>query len=267
MPEPVAKLDDPVGAAEAAPAGASPSAPQASPDDRVAIRPIDDGPLVVSGLRECLRDSGERVPIDGTAYLCRCGGSGDKPFCDGSHNQNGFRATGGGEPAAGVPAAGSAADGVPAVGVAAGGVQGAIPGLTHGPTLAYRGQTVTVLDTRSACARAGFCVEFAPRVFSRSRDPWVDADASPPAHVARTIEMCPSGALGLEIERRRARFNSQVRPQLQVLRDGPYCVIGAAELDCALQPVDPTRFTLCRCGASANKPYCDGSHLRIGFKG
>jgi CDGSH-type Zn-finger protein len=202
----------------------------------VTIEPVEDGPLVVSGLAECVRESGERVPIDGTAYLCRCGGSADKPFCDGSHNRNGFSTSGS---------------------VAAG----------YGPTREFPGRELSVLDNRSACARAGFCVEFAPKVFSRDRKPWIEPDASPRDHVIRTIRLCPSGALALAIDRRRARFRTGARPEVHVLRNGPYCVIGPAALEGPLQPLDGTRYALCRCGGSRNKPFCDGSHVAIGFRG
>lgn len=203
---------------------------------RVTIVPIEDGPLVVTGLTQCLRDSGEHLAIDGTAYLCRCGQSRDKPFCDGSHNQAGFSTA-------------------------------TTTGSAHGPTREYAGDQVTLLDNRSACAHVGFCTEFAPKVFSQERKPWIDPGASPPSHVMRTVELCPSGALALAIEKRRARFRTGDKAQLHVLRDGPYCVIGPAVLEAPLQPLDSSRFTLCRCGGSANKPFCDGSHHSRGFKG
>jgi len=202
----------------------------------VTIVPIEDGPLVVTGLTQCLRDSGERVAIDGTAYLCRCGQSRDKPFCDGSHNQAGFSTA-------------------------------STTGRAHGPDRQYAGDKLTVLDNRSVCAHTGFCTEFAPRVFAQGRKPWISPDASSPSHVMRTVELCPSGALALAIEARRARFRTGDRAELHVLRDGPYCVIGPAVLEGPLQPIDNTRFTLCRCGGSAKKPFCDGSHHGRGFKG
>ena len=55
-----------------------------------------------------------------------------------------------------------------------------------------------------------------------------------------------------------------------VTKDGPYAVEGAVDIELNGgawgQGASPDRFTLCRCGASKNKPFCDGSHWDAGFK-
>ncbi|MCS7003150.1 MAG: CDGSH iron-sulfur domain-containing protein [Dehalococcoidia bacterium] len=58
--------------------------------DRAIIEITDDGPLYVSGAFTLTRPSGLVVQVDGETWLCRCGASNDKPFCDGSHNRIGF---------------------------------------------------------------------------------------------------------------------------------------------------------------------------------
>ena len=54
------------------------------------IVPTDNGPCWISGEFVITDPDGNEFTVDGDAYLCRCGGSEDKPFCDGSHNSNGF---------------------------------------------------------------------------------------------------------------------------------------------------------------------------------
>lgn len=51
-------------------------------------------------------------------------------------------------------------------------------------------------------------------------------------------------------------------------KDGPYAVEGAVELVDGqwAQGASKARYTLCRCGASKNKPFCDGSHFEVGFR-
>ena len=97
--------------------------------------------------------------------------------------------------------------------------------------------------------------------------PWVVVDAADADAVAAAIESCPTGALhyrrvdGGREEQQPAETTVEPRP------NGPLFVRGAVRI------VDPdghlirevTRVALCRCGASENKPFCDGSHLRIGF--
>ena len=61
----------------------------------VRVRPLENGPLEVSGLIALVGATGEAVtPSESPIYLCRCGQSSDKPFCDGTHKKIGFRAPG-----------------------------------------------------------------------------------------------------------------------------------------------------------------------------
>ena len=63
-----------------------------STETAVTIQPTENGSLAVTGL-ENLRDSrGEALPTKAKIYLCRCGGSSNKPFCDGTHKRIGFEA-------------------------------------------------------------------------------------------------------------------------------------------------------------------------------
>lgn len=61
---------------------------------RVNVRPIHDGPLRIEGAVDVLADSGVRLGRASELWLCRCGESGRKPFCDGTHKRSGFRADG-----------------------------------------------------------------------------------------------------------------------------------------------------------------------------
>jgi 3-phenylpropionate/trans-cinnamate dioxygenase ferredoxin subunit len=57
------------------------------------ITPLDNGPLMVEGEIELVAPSGEKISTKGAkSFLCRCGGSTKKPFCDGTHSRIGFQA-------------------------------------------------------------------------------------------------------------------------------------------------------------------------------
>ena len=111
------------------------------------------------------------------------------------------------------------------------------------------------------------CVRGLPKVFDPEARPWVVVDAADADAVAVAIESCPTGALHY----RRLDGGRQEEPPTETTVEprpnGPLFVRGPVRI------VDPdgrliredTRVALCRCGASENKPFCDGSHRRIGF--
>ena len=95
-----------------------------------------------------------------------------------------------------------------------------------------------------------------------------DPDAAPPDEIAQTILRCPSGALHFtrtdDGEQETADEQLTVTPQ----KGGPLYLRGRIQIrdrDGSVVRED-TRIALCRCGASENKPFCDNSHVRIGFR-
>jgi uncharacterized Fe-S cluster protein YjdI len=120
-----------------------------------------NGPYLVSGVSDLRNSSGEALPTHPTVALCRCGGSANKPFCDGTHNRNGFsgaRQTGAAQPTE------------------------------------YRGRGITIHDDRSICAHAGHCTDGLPVVFKYGSEPWIDPAGAEVDAIVATIHQCPSGA-------------------------------------------------------------------------
>jgi CDGSH-type Zn-finger protein len=87
--------------------------------------------------------------------------------------------------------------------------------------------------------------------------------------VIETVRKCPSGALSYSIDGIEYRDQDR-KPMITVSKDGPYIVIGGIALmgnDSQFgQGASKEHYTLCRCGASKNKPFCDGAHREINFK-
>lgn len=200
--------------------------------DEAKVTPIENGPLEVRGVANCLNSRGEALAVQNPFYLCRCGGSKNKPFCDGTHKKIGFS---------------SARE----------------QSGPHGRTKDYAGRAFTIHDNRSVCAHAAACTEHSPAVFRSGARPWIDADGEPAERAMETIRRCPSGALSYTHEGKRLS-RRDLAPGVRILKDGPYAVAGVP-LAFDPPPLEPGYYTLCRCGASKNKPYCDGSHWAVKF--
>jgi CDGSH-type Zn-finger protein/ferredoxin len=202
--------------------------------EEASIEPMPDGPYQVNGITDFRNSKGGPIRTEPTMYLCRCGGSSKKPFCDGTHEKIGFS----GE---------------------------RLSDLCTSKTDDYVGKELTIHDNRSTCAHAGFCTKHSPNVFNVTREPWIDPDRDPAAKTIDTIKMCPSGALSYTLNN--VLHRDQVRaPCIQVTKNGPLFVVGGPELRGEARPLSSEHYTLCRCGASKNKPFCDGSHYRARFK-
>jgi CDGSH-type Zn-finger protein/uncharacterized Fe-S cluster protein YjdI len=132
----------------------------------------------------------------------------------------------------------------------------------------YDSDAIVVTYDAGRCIHARECVHGLPAVFDPKRKPWVDPRAAKADEVARVIERCPTGALQYE---RKDGGPREVPPPINTVRlaaDGPLYLHGKVQVNAADgQPVTrETRVALCRCGQSALKPFCDGSHVKSGFK-
>jgi CDGSH-type Zn-finger protein/uncharacterized membrane protein YozB (DUF420 family) len=194
-----------------------------------------DGPYVVTGECRLYDAEGNALPVRGGLALCRCGNSSRKPFCDGTHAKIGFS-----------------------------GMRHA--SATNGDAQPYRGKHLTIHDDRAICAHAGVCTDTLPGVFRLGREPWIDADGAAAEAVIALIERCPSGALNYSIDGVFPERPSR-EPAIYCSKDGPFRVAGGIALGTeeGVVPRFSDRYTLCRCGASKNKPFCDGTHWAIGF--
>ncbi len=127
----------------------------------------------------------------------------------------------------------------------------------------YSNEEITVCWEPAKCIHARECVKGLPQVFNREEKPWVNMQGAATVEIMRIVDRCPSGALSYkktgEAEKPSAR--------IKIIKNGPLL----AEGSCAL--IDPDGmelagsgpFALCRCGCSRNKPFCDGTHGKVGF--
>lgn len=118
------------------------------------------------------------------------------------------------------------------------------------------------------CNHTGNCFRGLPEVFKPQNRPWVLADAAPPHEIAAVVMTCPTGALHFERLDGGPQEPQPEETTIDARPNGPLHVRGRVRI---LGPGgqlirEDTRVALCRCGASANKPFCDGSHRRVGFR-
>ncbi len=196
----------------------------------------EKGPYIVAGLEQLTGSDGKAIPVKDKIALCRCGASSNKPFCDGSHAKIGFTGD-------------KRSDRVP------------------DRRDNYAGTKITIHDNRGLCAHAGACTDQLATVWRMGQEPWIDPEGAALDAVVETIKLCPSGALSYTVDGVEVR-DPDLPPAIGVAKDGPYHVTGAIELvgQAWGEGASRTRYTLCRCGASRNKPFCDGSHWDAGFK-
>ena len=197
------------------------------------IELMENGPLIVKGLKKLEGPDGTQMEVKEVIALCRCGASENKPFCDGTHKSIGY--TGARESERSVHA-----------------------------SKAYRGEEITIHDNRAICAHAGYCVADLKSVFQLEERPWIDPNGASVEEVKELVHRCPSGALSYEIKGEKSSAFEQ-EELIRIAAGGPYEVLGGTQLDVNddLTPPIPSQYTLCRCGASKNKPYCDGSHHNL----
>lgn len=198
-------------------------------DKKPSITPIPDGPYMVEGIGHFANQKG---PIEAKEKmaLCRCGASANKPFCDGSHKKIGFSSA-------------------------------KLEGRVEDKRDNYKGKKVTIHDNRGLCAHAGYCTDTLAAVFHLREDPWIYPDDASADEIIKAVEKCPSGALSYSLDQVEHR-DRDGEPSIFVAPNGPYVVSGGHELmDTPLGVgASAEHYTLCRCGGSKNKPFCDGAH-------
>ena len=207
------------------------------------IRIENNGPYVVSNLDHLVDWLGREIPLQGRTSLCRCGQSGNKPFCDGSHVTAKFSGD-------------------------------KDPNRVADKRDVYEGQQIEIFDNRGICAHSGFCTDRLSSVFHVGADPFITPSGGRMDEIIQAVRACPSGALSYGIDKIEARIqvDQDRAPAIEVSKDGPYRITGGVRvLDESGNDVPRAQgssrehFSLCRCGHSQNKPFCSGMHWYVKF--
>ena len=198
-----------------------------SNDEIPVITPIEDGPLMVENLTKFEGPDGE-IETKPKMALCRCGKSGNKPYCDGAHAEAGFSSERGEN--------------------------------ENDERLVFEGDPITFYENIAICSHAGFCPKGTP-------GDWRPEDGEQEFtddELIEKVRQCPSGALSYA--RGETEHRDQERPcKIRLKKDGPLEIEGGVELRNTEWGEGASRehYALCRCGASKMKQFCDGSHDEV----
>lgn len=134
----------------------------------------------------------------------------------------------------------------------------------------YTNGELTVVWKPELCIHSTVCWKGLKNVFNPTKRPWISMEGENTQAIAEQVSKCPSGALS-------SFYNGQENETVEIEREtivevshnGPLLVYGNITIkDHEGRETKKNKVTaLCRCGASSNKPYCDGTHNKIGFSG
>lgn len=138
-------------------------------------------------------------------------------------------------------------------------------------TLKYTNENVTVVWKPKLCIHSALCFKGLPEVFDPKARPWVNINGADAQRIVEQVHKCPSGALSINNANEPTPLDTneaEADVQIQVQPNGPFLLNGSFVVQFAdgRKEKKEGNLALCRCGASANKPYCDGSHRRINFR-
>ena len=137
----------------------------------------------------------------------------------------------------------------------------------RGPTRTYTGAAIEVDWEPKLCIHVQNCVRNLPQVFKADERPWIVIDGAAADEVATAVEKCPTGALHYRRLDGGAQEQAPAETTVEPRPNGPLFVRGRLRIvgDDGEVIREDTRAALCRCGGSANKPFCDGTHRTNGF--
>lgn len=142
-------------------------------------------------------------------------------------------------------------------------------------TFNYSNGEITVVWKPKVCIHSTLCWKGLAQVFNPRAKPWVKMEGATTEQILEQVKKCPSGALSYFLNAESDPTDQQIAAEpgnmlkVHVSANGPYLI----KSDCLIVYSDGREETktgtiaLCRCGTSHNKPYCDGNHRKIEFKG
>lgn len=129
----------------------------------------------------------------------------------------------------------------------------------------YQNDDIKVSYDLNRCIHAAECVRGLREVFDPNKKPWIQPDNAPADDIADVIEKCPTGALHYELKNSVRTEDPSIKNRVQLQEHGPIYFFGDIEVQDSEGNtlIEDTRFALCRCGGSSNKPACDNTHKKL----
>lgn len=129
----------------------------------------------------------------------------------------------------------------------------------------YTNGEVTIIWKPKKCYHSTNCIRGLPGVFDASNSPWINPHGAPTDKIIEQIQKCPSGALSFYMNEELS--SATIMGVIEAAPNGPFRIHGKIKFKGKDgKTTIKENVSLCRCGGSHNKPYCDDTHLKIGFQ-
>jgi CDGSH-type Zn-finger protein/uncharacterized Fe-S cluster protein YjdI len=131
----------------------------------------------------------------------------------------------------------------------------------------YRGPDVDVTYNLGRCIHARECVRGLPGVFDTEKRPWIQPEKASGEKITEVVKRCPTGALHVIPKLDQPGEPVPATNTIYLEPDSYLRLVGNLQITGSNVALEgETRATLCRCGASKNKPFCDNTHREIDFR-
>ncbi len=133
----------------------------------------------------------------------------------------------------------------------------------------YSNKDITVVWKPDTCIHSKHCWKDLVQVFNPKRSSWINMDGASTERIKKQVDACPSGALSYISITDESEGQVHLETKVESLPNGPLLVYGTLHITHSDGTIEKKNKTtaFCRCGASNNKPYCDGAHIELVFKG
>lgn len=135
----------------------------------------------------------------------------------------------------------------------------------------YSNNELTIVWKPAQCSHSGVCVKTLPKVYDPKATPWLTIDKATTEELKEQVTKCPSGALSyyMNEDKDNGMKSEALETKVEIIENGPLLVYGTLNVtDTNGKTESKEKATaFCRCGQSNNKPYCDGNHTKVDFRG
>jgi len=131
----------------------------------------------------------------------------------------------------------------------------------------YSKDDITVVWQPKKCIHSANCWRGLPKAFNPKEKPWITLDNVSSEEIMEQVMKCPSGALSIKSESENKSESVKTDTEIVIIKNGPLQIKGSLSIKHKDGKEETQKEVyLCRCGQSENKPFCDGTHKKCGFK-
>ncbi len=136
-------------------------------------------------------------------------------------------------------------------------------------TKKYTNGEITINWQPAKCIHSAVCVRELPQVYNPKERPWLKIENATTEALKAQVQKCPSGALSYFMNDEANKERETLETKIEVLENGPLLIYGTLKITDkdGKETIKDKTTAFCRCGQSANKPYCDGTHIGAKFIG